>query len=332
MSLVDELQAGIRSMMAYRSAAKPVDIDTVPFEVASEPRDLVAVDGSYTFLWSVSSMWLAMVRVGYLRYRLRDGAFRKVGFERIDRSIMVSTREEVVAEQDALHRMLFEATRHSQNRPADMVNEYRRHLEGQIARRAAEKNPDAILALDGSLASYPKEMDNLGEVVDACADNDVLLVGVSKDSTTHAFGSHLTDEEVLQAEGVAYARVPKEFEERQRGLLHGDVYFAKLHSGAPKWFRVDVGTYRDDPDYVFSQLAPYAKSALSLGYPYPLMEAHRFAVTVRQFKQMYEGEVIRQAVRMGADVQEVISGLTQVEGRRKSAFHEYLDKVAREVR
>jgi hypothetical protein len=332
MSLVEDLQDEIRTMMAYRSAGRRVQIETAAFEASPEPRDMVAVDGSYTFLWNVSSMWLAVVRVGYLRYRLRDGVFRKVGFERIDRSIMVSTREEVVQKQDELHQMLFEATRHSSKQHADMVNEYRRHLEGEIARIAAEENEGAVLALDGSLASFPKELDNLGEVVDACAKNDVVLVGVSKDSTTHAFGSPLTDEEVLEADGTAYARVPREFEKSQRGLLHGDVYFAKLHRSAPKWFRVDVGTYRDDPDHVFSQLAPYSMSALSLGYPYPLMEAHRFAVTVRQFKSMYEGEVIRQAVRLGADVREIVAGLTQIEGRRKSAFHEYLDKVAREVR
>ncbi len=332
MSLVEDLQDHIRTMLAYRRTAPEVAVETVPIRAHEAPRDLVAVDGSYSFLWSVSSMWLAVVRVGYLRYRLADGAFRKVGFERVDSSILVSTKEDLVAEQDELHRMLFDATRHSSNQHADMVNEYRRYLEGEMARVAAEKNEGAILALDGSLASFPKELDNLGAVVDACADHDLVLVGVSKDSTTHAFGSPLTDEEVLDGEEPAYVRVPRSFEKAQRGLLHGDVYFAKLHRRAPKWFRVDVGTYRDDPDFVFSQLTPYSMSALSLGYPYPLMEAHRFAVTVRQFKSMYEGEVIRQAVRLGADVSEVVAGLTQIEGRRRSAFHEYLDKVAREVR
>jgi hypothetical protein len=321
MSLVQDLQTEIRRMMSLRAARETVDVDVRPFAVAETPRDLVAVDGSYTFLWSLSSMWLALIRVGYLRYRLVDGAFRKAGFERMDRTLMVSTREEVVEGQDELHRMLFEITRYASNQAADMVNEYRRHLEGEIARVAAEQNPGTVLALDGSLASFPKELDNLDKVVTACEDNDIVLVGVSKDSRTHGFGSSRTDEEALEADGLAYARVPKEFAERQRGLLHGDVYFAQLHKDAPKWFRVDVGTYQDDPEYVFSQLAPYARSALSLGY-----------VTVRQFKDMYEGEVIRQAVGLGADVGEVLAGLTQIEGRPRSAFHEHLDRVAREVR
>jgi hypothetical protein len=32
------------------------------------------------------------------------------------------------------------------------------------------------------------------------------------------------------------------------------------------------------------------------------------------------------------DVREVVGGLTGVEGKRKSAFHEYLDRVSRDRR
>jgi hypothetical protein len=56
------------------------------------------------------------------------------------------------------------------------------------------------------------------------------------------------------------------------------------------------------------------------------------AVTVRQLKPMYQETVIRAALRMGIDVRTVLDGLTEVEGRKRSAFHEYLDKVARGLR
>jgi hypothetical protein len=118
----------------------------------------------------------------------------------------------------------------------------------------------------------------------------------------------------------------------KEGLLFGDIYYARLHPRARKWFRVDLGTFRDRPDEAFGQLAAYGKSLVSVGYPWPLIEAHRMAVTVRQLKPMYQESVMKMALRMGLDVRTVLDGLTQVEGRRRSAFHEYLDKVARDLR
>ena len=136
----------------------------------------------------------------------------------------------------------------------------------------------------------------------------------------------------LPRDALAYARAPKASESAKEGLLYGDIYYARLHSQARKWFRVDVGTFRDEPDHVFGQLAPYAKSLVSVGYPLPLIEAHRMAVTVRQLKPVYEEAVIKSALRMGLDVRTILQGLTGVEGRKRSAFHEYLDKLARDLR
>jgi hypothetical protein len=55
-------------------------------------------------------------------------------------------------------------------------------------------------------------------------------------------------------------------------------------------------------------------------------------VTVRQLKPVYQATVMRAALRMGLDVRTVLDGLTEVEGRKRSTFHEYLDKVARDLR
>jgi hypothetical protein len=334
MSLVNELRAELQRMIAWRDRPKvQSEIDVVPFSAAPEPRDLIAVDGSYAFLWNVGSMWLALVRAGFLRYRLTRGVFRKVGMDKLDRPIMVSTWEDVVAGQSDLHRELYEATRNARERHKEMVNEFRKRVEGELALRAAERHRDVTIALDGSLATFPKEFDYLEEVLAACERNGNLLVGVSKDSMTHAFGSALADEEALGPEdGMAWVRVPPAFEARQRGFLHGDVYFVRLHPRSPKWFRVDVGTFRDRPAYVFGQIAPYCHSALSLGYPYPLVEAHKFAVTVRQFRELYAGEVVRLALKAGMNIGDVLAGLTQVEGRKRGSFHNRLDAIAREVR
>ena len=107
---------------------------------------------------------------------------------------------------------------------------------------------------------------------------------------------------------------------------------ARLHAQAPKWFRVDVGTFRDDPDFVFSHLAAHSKSGLSLGYPFALIEAHRLAVLIRQHREFLEDEILKECARLGMTVGEVAAGLTQMEGRRHGAFHEYLDRVARDLK
>jgi len=172
-----------------------------------------------------------------------------------------------------------------------------------------------------------------------CEKRGHLLVGISKDSQLHAFGHVLTDEELmarcqdrLPPDALAYARAPKAAETEKEGLLYGDIYYARLHPRARKWFRVDLGTFRDRPDEAFGQLSAYGKSLVSVGYPWPLIEAHRMAVTVRQLKPVYQETVMKMALRMGLDVRTILDGLTQVEGRKRSAFHEYLDKVARDLR
>lgn len=320
-------------MLEYHDdTTEPPQIEPVPFAVAESPRDLIAVDGSYSFLWNASSVWLATVKVGALHYRHTPRGYHAESLDKFERALLLST-EEAFPPEDELYKAIFNFTRGAPEQHREMVNEYRKYHESEIALRAAQATRNRLLALDGSLASFPKEADRLGEVVDACVERDHLLVGVSKDSSTHAFGHRLRDEEVLQGyEGPAFVPAPNAFAERQRGLLHGDVYFARLHPDAPKWFRVDVGTHQDAPEEVFSELAAYCASPLCVGYPYPLFEAHRFAVTVRQMREMYEDAILREGLALGLPPGLMLSGLTSMEGDRRDTFHRYLDQATRELK
>lgn len=315
--------------MEYNQQTAPEPTLTVhAFEASEDPRDLVAVDGSYSFLWNSSSLWLAVVKVGALHYR--EGHIQHI--EKIEKPMVISTREGFTPDDD-LQATIFRLTRGAKEQHREIVNELRKVYEYQIALQAARAEKDLILALDGSLASFPRETDQLGDVVRACEERGHLLIGVSKDSSTHAFGSPLTDEELLRRhEGRAFVPVPETFEQRQRGLLHGDVYFARLHPQAPKWFRVDVGTHRETPEEVFGELAAYCASPLCVGYPRPLFEAHRFAVTIRQMREMYEDAIVKEGVRLGMPLPLLVDGLTSMEGTRRGTFHEYLDKVTRELK
>jgi hypothetical protein len=343
MSYVDDMRRELELLVKHHRDV-PLPPGDVPefreFRAAEEARDMIAVDGSYAFLLNLSSWWLALISVGLLRYTFDGRSFRRMDWRLVQRMVGVSTFEEFVARQDDLHRALFEFTKGAlQDQPRDMVNEYRRLIEGQLAINFADEIEGAIVAVDGTLSEFPKQFTFMERLVALCEKRGHVLVGISKDSQLHAFGHMLTDEDLmLRAQGrlprgaLAYARAPKASEAAKAGLLFGDIYYARLHAQARKWFRVDVGTFRDDPDFVFGQLAPYAKSLLSVGYPLPLIEAHRMAVTVRHLKPVYEEAVLKAALRMGLDVRTVLDGLTAVEGRKRSAFHEYLDKIARDLR
>lgn len=334
MTVLDELRSELGRMASFRDLREAREaIDITEIRPAEAPLDLVAVDGSYTFLWNLGSMWLAVARAAAIPYVCTGTSFHKRAPEIVDRAIMVSTWEEVVDRQGEFYRRLFDATRGSGDQHREMVNEFRKHLEGELALRMAERMKGVIIALDGSLAAVPKELDHLEDVVAACEANDNVLVGVSKDSLLHAFGQSLPDEQFLRGYGKAgYVRVPKDFEGRQRGLLYGDVYFARLHPQAGKWFRVDVATPKDDPDFVFAHLAAHARSGISPGYPFPLIEAHRLAVFLRQFPDRLVDEILKECTRLGIPAGDVMAGLTATEGRRQGAFHVYLDQIARDVK
>src|SRR5438132_692132 len=99
---------------------------------------------------------------------------------------------------DEMRRSLFEFTKERrEEQPRDMVNEYRRLIEGQTAINFADDLEDCIVAVDGTLSEFPKQFSVMQRLVEVCEKRGHLLVGISKDSQLHAFGHVLTDEELM---------------------------------------------------------------------------------------------------------------------------------------
>ncbi|TLZ65212.1 MAG: hypothetical protein E6K13_00070 [Methanobacteriota archaeon] len=343
MSFADEMRTELARALKAQ-ADVPIAEDKIPefhpIQPADDVREMIAADGSYSFLLNLSSWWLAIVSVGLLKFGF-DGAAYHLRKDRLEMDVIgVSTWDEDVTGQDELHRALYEFTEGTptDQRHREMVNEYRRLLEGKYAIEFATDERDCIVAVDGALQEFPKSFEFMDKLAKMCEERGHVLVGISKDSNLHGFGHPLTDEEFLRrceplvGNGPAFVKAPAAVHTAHRGLLYGDIYYAKFHAQAPKWFRVDIGTHRKNPGQVFSQLAPYCRFLTSVGYPMPLLEAHRMAVTVRQMRAMHLELVIREARRMGMDIRQVLDGLTAMEGRRAGAFHEYLDRVSRGLR
>ncbi len=324
-----ELKDKLRFISKCRSEFSDDQIKNIKqFDLSSDVKELVAIDGSYSFLFNISSIWLAVVRVGALTYTFEDGKYILKDNEVVEKAILVSTNEKINDELGAVNKQLFSSTKNAQEQHCEMVNRFRQLMEQEMLFEMSKKLKGGIVAVDGTLTP---EFSNWVEMaVEACKQNNNILVGVSKDSNTHAFGSYRTDEEILKKERTwGYVRVPKSFEQKQKGLIYGDVYFAKLHPNSPKWFRIDIATFKDDTDFVFSNLAHYAKFGMCVGYIYPLFEAHRYVVTVRQFKDLYEDIILKSAAELNIPMDDIINGLTHIDGLRKGAFHEFLDQASR---
>ncbi len=341
MSFAEDLKRELEEARRQYAAPVPGDggegLKFSTFEEEKDPMDMVAVDGSYSFLLNLSSWWLAMISVALLRYSFSHEKFSRKDWRMIQRVVGISTYEEFVQQKDEFYKALYESTRKSKEQHREIVNEWRRFIEGQLAVKMAEDTKGCIIAVDGALAVFPKQFDYIARLIEVCEENGHLLIGVSKDSQLHAFGHQLTDEDLLnrsgdaiEKESLAFVRAPEKFERGQRGLLHGDVYYCRFHPRSSKWFRVDLGTMKDDPKGAFSHVAPYCRSLLAVGYPLPLVEAHRMAVTVRYLRGAYQETVMKHAVRLGLHPRDVLNGLTEMEGRKRSAFHEYLDRLSRD--
>jgi len=314
--------------------------DIIPLPDSHDaPLPLVAFDGSYSLLLSLSGIWVGVIRAVALHYELAEGGYKlsKPPVVR-EAAVSVTTEEAVVMDQDEQHRRAFKlASRYSAEPQREMMNQLMKAREEELALDVASEAPPSIMVLDGSLTPY-KDAEQLAKLMRLAEEKGHVLVGVSKDSETRAFGRDLCDTEWLAktTDEPGFVRVPKAFETLKGSAIYGgvlgDVYFAKLHPDSPRWFRVDVGHPKQEPGRAFSALARYCRSALCPGYPFPMMEAHRLAVVVRHFHEQYEDAVLELAVEAGIPLQEAMDGLTHVDGRRKAAFHEYLDKVSREMR
>jgi hypothetical protein len=109
----------------------------------------------------------------------------------------------------------------------------------------------------------------------------------------------------------------------------GDVFFVKFHPDSPKWFRVDVAPSQSDPRGLLGAISQFARNQLCPGYPFPLAEAHMVAVELRKFPMVYDKLLFKVGREMGFDFEEIAWGRTNVEGRRRDAFHAYLDILSK---
>ena len=309
-------------------------IQTIPFSLKDGSTEIVAIDGSCTPVYRMSSLWVVAIRAVALTYEFReDQGYNVKACDVNEGAQLITTDKDLASEIDEFAIELQRLTaKRSSEAPKRMAAYARIHREFELACCVAKKCRSVTIVLDGTLTTPPLQTikTKVDELIDACSRNGNVLVGISKDSNMNLFGLSMTDEELLQyvtEDGLFYVVPPPP---RKTALgPKGTAFFVKYHPDAPKWFRTDVISKGAEPAEIFGGLAQFARSQLCVGYIYPLAEVHKAAVELRRFPELYDDLLFRVAAETGIDPAEAVWGRTNIDGRRRDAFHAYLDMMSK---
>jgi hypothetical protein len=324
--------------IAKREAGSQLSkVSPQPFQLSSLVPETVAIDSSYAPLYQSSGMWLIAVRAVALKYGFsedKEGTnYHLRGCEMNEGAELVTTSKRIAGDLSTFTQELRDRTSARRSEAPRRMGALATILrEFQLANSMAKSLEKSIIMMDGTLTTPPiTEIKELAQdAVKSCERNGNILVGVSKDSGTNLFGSIATDEELLRTvkgRELLYVKPP----EPKRTALgpRGDVFFVKFHPDAPKWFRVDVAPPQSNPGDLLGSISQFARNQLCPGYPFPLAEAHMVAVELRKFPRVYDDLLFKVGQEMGFDFDEIAWGRTNIEGRRRDAFHAYLDILSK---
>lgn len=318
----------------------PEDASTIP--------PLICIDGSYVFLFSVpgTETWITLFRISVTDYNIQDRAGKmhycmNAPPKIVDHLGVLSFQKEVLARQPQVFAEAADnAANFSDRKQSVFAAIIMAYLEEKTLQKISITCSDCMLVSDKALVSYKalrKEI-VIDTVITNCRANNILFGGLSKSTSSHFFNSFYTDDYYLKKrydeQYQTPTRIPlprKRLEERTQPnfILHGEVNFVKLHEHATKWFRLDIGNDNGDANTFCGHLAAYSKYHLLPGYPFGLIEAHKVAKSVRDFKQAYEMELIDTLKDLGLNAVDLLDGSVDLEGSEINSFHGLLDQLSR---
>ncbi len=309
-------------------------MNVVPFVLHEGPTEMVVIDGSYAPVFRSSNLWIVVVRAVALRYEydVHDGYVVKECIVNEGGHLLTTDKDLASEIGDLAAEVQTLTSKRRGEAPKRMASLVRIYRELELAATVARRYSGMTVVLDGTLTAPPLKpvKSKLDEAVEQCRVNRNDLVGISKDSSMNLFGSTLIDEELLQhldTRELGYV-VPPQPQKTALGPK-GTTFYVKYHPDAPKWFRTDVAFPGSVPGALFGCMSQFARSQVCPGYPYPLVDAHRAAIELRKYPSLYDGLLYRIASELGMDPVEVAWGRTNIDGRRRDAFHAYLDMISR---
>ena len=179
---------------------------------------------------------------------------------------------------------------------------------------ARDLDSGTLLLLDGTLyAEHPSHHGIIDEITTTCRERNLLLAAVTKNAGATWDGVHPLVPAVMKGAVSLGIRPPWYL-----GVDEG--YVACLHPGANRAFLITVpdGYTDEEVASVFSALTSYAGDGRIVGYPYPLLDAHRHAAI--RYDQVQR---IKQDIIAGCSTQSI--GCNEYE----EIFGDYHDELNR---
>ncbi|MCK5127771.1 MAG: DNA double-strand break repair nuclease NurA [candidate division Zixibacteria bacterium] len=178
----------------------------------------------------------------------------------------------------------------SQEQPIRLVDELRWLEEWKLLSRLIENSrPQSLILIDGSLHLNPLyNADSQHGLFKNAAEKKVYLAAVTKTSSlsidrTTPIDIGIKNNTELN-NSIWYKKINQKL--KADSLWLGDIYLARLHSGADKQYRVDLNRFdEDNTDEIMGMIASVSDDVEFAGYPYPLAAAHRLARIDSIFKQ-----------------------------------------------
>lgn len=319
---------------------------TIPMDLNSIPP-LISVDGSYSFLFSFpgAETWIVLFRIAVSHYKIiSEGDKLRYKMESppqiFDKLDVLSFNDSVLSPQPSFYKIAADVAESFRQRKAQIfATNVMLYLEEKTLEKVSGIMKKRILIKDGPLFSFKglKKKEIYKQIKINCLTNENYFAGISKSTSTHFFNKYYTDDYFLQeyydelCPNCAFIAVSDEKitdQMKDRFHMFGDIHFSKLNKEAYKWFRIDIGHDKDEKEKLLSYLAAYSKVHLMPGYPIGLIEAHKIAKSVRDFKETYELELLDKLQNLGLQPQDIINGTVDIEGKQFNSFHELLDQLS----
>ncbi|MFX1298996.1 MAG: hypothetical protein ACFFD2_29575 [Promethearchaeota archaeon] len=325
------------------------EIEAVQFNLPQnigKTLPIITVDGSYSFLFSFlgAETWIVLFRIAVTEYCIKIKN-NKVHYcintapKIYDHLDLLSFNDTILSSQPATFSIVADIASRFQERKAQIfASNIMTYLEDKTLESISSDRKNCILIKDGALLTFKelKREEIYKKILINCRMNDILLAGISKSTSTHLLENVYTDDFFLKKyynttfPDLTYVYIPKELLEQQTKFdVWGDVHFAKFHKDAVKWFRVDVDRNIIDKNAFFSSIAAYSLVNLLPGYPIGLIETHKLAKSVRDLKESYELELLRELRALGLNSEDILDGAVDMNGREYHSFHEILDQISR---
>jgi hypothetical protein len=207
--------------------------------------------------------------------------------------------------------------------------------EFEMAERVSNIYDNTIIAIDGGLArrSEAPFKEHIDITAKNCVRNSSAFVGIVKGTSKSSFDTMFRDEVYAEAiarkknvKGCWYIEIPGDVKLR----------YAKLHPLAVQPFRIDINektinpkTWCQSTENIIKSIAYYASNELCLGYPFPSVQAHQLAVTLRHMFPALQSICLEAAIQSGFTYNEALLYLTSIYGTTRSDFHTQLDGIAK---